>query len=130
MILLLQKRSWKLSWKPSRRLIRIREYQTVEEAVLESLKEEQVIVEKAPYVARAYYVKNYDYLPALTAFRRGSIQVQDVSSMLAGEIAAVKEGIMSSICAPLQAERLCIWQTSFTEPDGVDARDLSRPKPI
>ena len=67
--------------------IRIREYQTEEEAVLESLKEEKVTVEKAPYVDRAYYVKNYDYLPALTAFRRGSIQVQDVSSMLAGEIA-------------------------------------------
>ena len=108
--------------------IRIREYQTVEEAVLESLKEEQVIVEKAPYVARAYYVKNYDYLPALTAFRRGSIQVQDVSSMLAGEIAAVKEGdYVIDLCAAPGGKALYLAD-KLPGTGRVDARDLSQTK--
>ena len=41
--------------------IRIREYQVNEESVLKSLREEQVTVEKAPYVDRAYSV-SYTHL--------------------------------------------------------------------
>ena len=108
--------------------IRIREYQTEEEAVLESLKEEKVTVEKAPYVDRAYYVKNYDYLPALTAFRRGSIQVQDVSSMLAGEIAGVKEGdYVIDLCAAPGGKALYLAD-KLHGTGRVDARDLSQTK--
>ena len=108
--------------------IRIREYQTEEEAVLGSLKEEKVTVEKAPYVDRAYYVKNYDYLPALTAFRRGSIQVQDVSSMLAGEIAGVKEGdYVIDLCAAPGGKALYLAD-KLHGTGRVDARDLSQTK--
>ena len=108
--------------------IRIREYQTEEEAVLESLKEEKVTVEKAPYVDRAYYVKNYDYLPALTAFRRGSIQVQDVSSMLAGEIAGVKEGdYVIDLCAAPGGKALYLAD-KLHGTGRVEARDLSQTK--
>lgn len=108
--------------------IRIREYQVEEEAVLESLKEEQVVLEKAPYVERAYYVKNYDYLPALTAFRRGSIQVQDVSSMLAGQIAAPKEGdYVIDLCAAPGGKALYIAD-KLHGTGRVDARDLSQTK--
>ena len=72
--------------------IRIRQHLVDKEAVLESLKRQNVTVEPAPYAENAYYIKNYDYLPALEAFRMGNIQVQDVSSMLVSEIAAPKWG--------------------------------------
>ena len=56
--------------------IRIRQHLVDKEAVLESLKRQNVTVEPAPYAENAYYIKNYDYLPALEAFRMGNIQVQ------------------------------------------------------
>ena len=70
--------------------IRIRQHLVDKDAVLDSLKRQNVTVEPAPYVKNAYYIKNYDYLPALEAFRMGNIQVQDVSSMLVGEVADPK----------------------------------------
>lgn len=114
--------------EPHPATIRIREYQTEEEAVLESLKEENVLLEKAPYADRAYYVKNYDYLPALTAFRRGSIQIQDVSSMLAGEIADAKEGdYVIDLCAAPGGKALYLAD-KLHGTGMVDARDLSKTK--
>lgn len=108
--------------------IRIREYLVEKEAVLESLKSQKVTVEKAPYVENAYYVKDYDYLPALHAFRVGSIQVQDVSSMLVGDIAAPKEGdYVIDLCAAPGGKTLCIAD-KLKGTGRVDARDISRTK--
>lgn len=108
--------------------IRIREYLVEKEAVLESLKSQKVTVEKAPYVGNAYYVKDYDYLPALDAFRVGSIQVQDVSSMLVGDIAAPKEGdYVIDLCAAPGGKTLCIAD-KLKGTGRVDARDISRTK--
>lgn len=108
--------------------IRIREYLVEKEAVLKSLKSQKVTVEKAPYVENAYYVKDYDYLPALDAFRVGSIQVQDVSSMLVGDIAAPKEGdYVIDLCAAPGGKTLCIAD-KLKGTGRVDARDISRTK--
>lgn len=108
--------------------IRIREHLVEKEAVLESLKSQKVTVEKAPYVENAYYVKDYDYLPALDAFRVGSIQVQDVSSMLVGDIAAPKEGdYVIDLCAAPGGKTLCIAD-KLKGTGRVDARDISRTK--
>lgn len=108
--------------------IRIREYLVEKEAVLESLRSQKVTVEKAPYVENAYYVKDYDYLPALDAFRVGSIQVQDVSSMLVGDIAAPKEGdYVIDLCAAPGGKTLCIAD-KLKGTGRVDARDISRTK--
>lgn len=105
--------------------IRIREYLVDKEAVLESLKRQNVTVEKAPYVENAYYIKDYDYLPALEAFRMGNIQVQDVSSMLVGEIAAPKEGdYVIDLCAAPGGKTLCIAD-KLRGTGRVDARDIS-----
>ena len=108
--------------------IRIREYLVEKEAVLESLKSQKVTVEKAPYVENAYYLKDYDHLPALDAFRVGSIQVQDVSSMLVGEIADPKEGdYVIDLCAAPGGKTLCIAD-KLKGTGRVDARDISRTK--
>lgn len=108
--------------------IRIREYLVEKAAVLESLKSQKVTVEKAPYVENAYYLKDYDYLPALDAFRVGSIQVQDVSSMLVGEIADPKEGdYVIDLCAAPGGKTLCIAD-KLKGTGRVDARDISRTK--
>lgn len=108
--------------------IRIREHLVEKEAVLESLKSQKVTVEKAPYVENAYYLKDYDYLPVLDAFRVGSIQVQDVSSMLVGEIADPKEGdYVIDLCAAPGGKTLCIAD-KLKGTGRVDARDISRTK--
>lgn len=108
--------------------IRIREYLVDKKAVLESLERQQVTVEKAPYIENAYYLKNYDYLPALEAFRMGTVQVQDVSSMLVGDIADPKEGdYVIDLCAAPGGKTLCIAD-KLMGTGRVDARDISRSK--
>lgn len=108
--------------------IRIREYLVDKKAVLESLERQQVTVEKAPYIENAYYLKNYDYLPALEAFRMGTVQVQDVSSMLVGDIADSKEGdYVIDLCAAPGGKTLCIAD-KLKGTGRVDARDISRSK--
>lgn len=105
--------------------IRIREYLADKNAVLESLERQKVTVEKAPYIDNAYYLKNYDYLPALEAFRMGNIQVQDVSSMLVGEIADPREGdYVIDLCAAPGGKSLCIAD-KLRGTGVVDSRDLS-----
>ena len=108
--------------------IRIREYLVDKKAVLESLERQQVTVEKAPYIENAYYLKNYDYLPALEAFRMGTVQVQDVSSMLVGDIADPNEGdYVIDMCAAPGGKTLCIAD-KLKGTGRVDARDISRSK--
>ena len=108
--------------------IRIREHLVDKQAVLESLEKQKVLVEKAPYVENAYYLKNYDYLPALEAFRMGNIQVQDVSSMLVAEIADPREGdYVIDLCAAPGGKSLCIAD-KLKGTGRVDARDISRTK--
>ena len=108
--------------------IRIREYLVDKKAVLESLERQQVTVEKAPYIENAYYLKNYDYLPALEAFRMGTVQVQDVSSMLVGDIADPNEGdYVIDLCAAPGGKTLCIAD-KLKGTGRVDARDISRSK--
>lgn len=108
--------------------IRIRQYLVDKDAVLDSLKRQKVTVERAPYVENAYYIKNYDYLPALEAFRMGNIQIQDVSSMLVGEVASPKEGdYVIDLCAAPGGKTLCIAD-KLNGTGRIDARDISRTK--
>ena len=108
--------------------VRIRKPEAEVEQVLESLKREGATLEKAPYVDRAYYLKDYDYLSALEAFRNGSIQVQDVSSMLAGEAAAPeKDSYVIDLCAAPGGKSICA--ADKMEGTGmVDSRDISEYK--
>ena len=108
--------------------VRIKEYLTDREQVIQSLKKEGVKVEKAPYADNAYYLSGYDYLPALTAFRMGNIQVQDVSSMLAGEAANPQKGsFVIDLCAAPGGKSLCVAD-KMRGTGMVDSRDVSEKK--
>lgn len=62
------------------------------EDICESLRRQDVTVSVSPLAKHALLLENIDYLDRLDAFRNGWIQVQDVSSGFAGEVADPGEG--------------------------------------
>lgn len=96
--------------------------------VLESLRKQQVKVEKAPYLDYAYYISGYDHLMTLDAFWKGEIQVQDVSSMLVTEIAHPSKGnYIIDLCAAPGGKALHMAE-KMGDFGMVDARDTSEHK--
>lgn len=99
-----------------------------QEKVIESLKKQQVQVEKAPYLDYAYYISGYDHLMMLDAFWKGDIQVQDVSSMLVAEIAHPSRGnYIIDLCAAPGGKALHLAE-KMGDFGMVDARDMSAHK--
>ena len=79
----------------------------------------------APYIDGALQMDGFDYLGGLDEFREGLFQVQDVSSMLAVEIAGVKAGDHCiDVCAAPGGKSLYLAEKAG-ETGGVDARDLT-----
>ncbi|MBQ0058509.1 MAG: 16S rRNA (cytosine(967)-C(5))-methyltransferase RsmB [Lachnospiraceae bacterium] len=98
------------------------------ETILESLKEQNVHVVKAPYLPYAYDISEYNYLPALNAFKKGWIFPQDIGSMLPVEVAGLKAGdYVIDMCAAPGGKSLHAADKmgSFGM---VDARDLTADK--
>lgn len=62
------------------------------EQILDSLKQQNVSVTVSELNDEVLYLEGYDYLEGLTAFAKGWLQVQDVSSSLVGTAAAPKAG--------------------------------------
>ncbi len=62
------------------------------QSIIESLQKEGVTVREDGYLDCALHISGYDRLEMLTAFSGGQIQVQDVSSMVAGAVAAPEKG--------------------------------------
>ena len=57
-------------------------------------------------------IDGYDYLEGLDAFRKGWIQVQDVTSAFVGEIASPeKDSYIIDVCAAPE-ERASTWRIS------------------
>lgn len=95
------------------------------EEITDSLRGQGVSWNFSPYSSKVLLISGYDYLEKLTAFSRGWIQVQDASSVLAGEAARPKKGdYVIDVCAAPggkslhMADMLC--GTGF-----VEARDVS-----
>lgn len=63
----------------------------VDEAV-ELLRRQKVTVEEIPEIPGALKLSDYDYLAGLEAFQKGFLFVQDISSMLVGFAASLREG--------------------------------------
>ncbi len=96
--------------------------------ILNSLTSQGVTVKRAPYLPYAYILSDYNYLPALTAFKSGWIFPQDVSSMLVAEAASPMRGdYVIDLCAAPGGKSLHIADRmgGFGM---VEARDLTEDK--
>ncbi len=60
--------------------------------IIESLTAQGVTVEDSRYACDVICLGGVDYLESLDAFRQGLLQIQDLSSSLAGDAAGIKEG--------------------------------------
>lgn len=112
----------------SRTTIRCNQSRVSPAELEQQLEQEHVKVTKLPYPEGAYEISEYDYLGSLQSFRQGLFQVQDVSSMLIGEIADVKLGNhVIDVCAAPGGKAICIAD-QLQGTGHVEARDLSESK--
>lgn len=92
------------------------------------LVQEGVTVKKAPYLDYAFEISDYDHINAIKAFSDGLFQVQDISSMLIGEIAAPKPGDhIIDVCAAPGGKSLHLADI-LKNTGSVEARDLTEAK--
>lgn len=83
------------------------------EQLKKRLEEEHVLVENHPYLKDALLISKYDYLESLETFREGLFVVQDISSMLVGELAHVQAGAQVIDLCAAPAERRLMWRNAF-----------------
>lgn len=107
--------------------VRTNTLKTTDEEVMAMLESEGVTVEKTPY-GTGLYIKNFDYISRIEAFRKGYISVQDISSMMVAKIAAPKEGdYCIDICAAPGGKSLHMCEL-MNGKGFVEARDLTQRK--
>ena len=109
-------------------IVRFKTAQISRDTIIDSLTAQGVTVKKAPYLPYAYVISDYNYLPALTAFKNGWIFPQDISSMLVAEIAAPRKGdYVIDMCAAPGGKSLHIAD-KMAGFGMVEARDLTEDK--
>ena len=92
------------------------------------LEDQGIAVTKAEWPSYALRIADYNYLGAVPEFREGLFQVQDVSSMLAVEAAAPKEGdFCIDVCAAPGGKSLHLAE-KLHGTGRVEARDLTEYK--
>lgn len=68
--------------------------------VIESVLADRIEVKKSNLADNALIIKGFERIDSIKAFRKGLIQVQDISSMLAGQISGIKkDDICIDMCA-------------------------------
>ncbi len=98
------------------------------EEIVRDLVSQGITVKQHPYLDYALEISDYNYIGAVSAFRKGWIQVQDVSSMLVAEIAAVNWGdYCIDVCAAPGGKSLHIADKLMGS-GYVEARDISERK--
>lgn len=93
--------------------------------VPEHLRAEGVKAEPHPYLPYAWQISEFDHLGGLESFQKGEFSVQDISSMLVGEIAEPqKDDYVIDVCAAPGGKSIHIAEK--LEGSGhVEARDLT-----
>lgn len=108
--------------------VRFRTYRNASEDIYQSLTDQGVTVEQAPYLPYAYYISGFNHILTLDAFIEGKLQVQDVSSMLVAEIANPQKGdYVIDLCAAPGGKSLHVGD-KMEGYGTVDARDVSQYK--
>lgn len=101
-----------------------RQHNTPKE-LAEKLAKEGVQAQPHPYLPYAFRISGYDYLADLESFQDGDFYVQDISSMLVGEIAAPQEGdVVIDVCAAPGGKSLHLAEM-LSGTGHVQARDLT-----
>lgn len=68
--------------------------------VINLLKAQNIDVMESKYADSGLILSNYDSVEDIDAFRQGLIQIQDISSMLVGQVSGVKDGdVCIDVCA-------------------------------
>ena len=94
-------------------------------SLIEGLEGEGVTVNQSVYLDYAFKIKDFDYLEKLEAFQKGLFSVQDISSMLVGEVAGYKENdYVIDVCAAPGGKTLHAAERAGM----VSARDLTEYK--
>jgi 16S rRNA (cytosine967-C5)-methyltransferase len=98
------------------------------EEILKSLRDEGITVEQHPYLDYALEISDYNYIGAVSAFKKGWISVQDISSMLVAEAAAPNWGdYCIDVCAAPGGKSLHLSEKLMGS-GYVEARDISEYK--
>ncbi len=98
------------------------------EEIIRALEDEGITVKPHPYLDYALQISDYNYIRAISAFKKGWIQVQDIGSMLVAEIAAPNWGdICFDVCAAPGGKSLHIADKLMGSGQ-VEARDISERK--
>lgn len=95
------------------------------EGILAQMKEQGIEVEQHPYLPYAYKLSHLEGMHQVPGFHQGLLTVQDVSSMLAVEVAGIQPGnLVLDVCAAPGGKAMLAAEK--TGPEGlVIARDLS-----
>lgn len=105
--------------------IRCNQCKTTPDKLKELLTQEGVTVEESDYLEYAFKIKDYDYLDKLQTFQDGLFTVQDVSSMLVGQVAGIREeDFVVDVCAAPGGKTLHAAEKAKL----VSARDVSEYK--
>ena len=95
------------------------------EALLIQMKEQGIAVEAHPYLPYAYTLSHLEGMHQVPGFSQGLIAVQDVSSMLAVEVAGIQSGnLVLDVCAAPGGKSMLAAEKTGSE-GMVIARDLS-----
>lgn len=98
------------------------------EEIIQELEEQGIRTEPHPYLDYALKISGYNYIKAISAFKKGWIQVQDISSMLVAEVAAPNWGdTCFDVCAAPGGKSLHIAEKLMGS-GCVEARDVSEYK--
>ncbi len=108
--------------------IRCNQDKITTEELVQELQSQGITVKISPYLDYALEISGYDYLDKIEAFQKGLFFIQDVSSMLVGEIAnPQKDAYIIDVCAAPGGKSLHLAQL-LKETGKIEARDLSEPK--
>ncbi len=96
--------------------------------VIAELEGQGITVKRHPYLDYALEISGYNYLQAVSAFKKGWIQVQDISSMMVAEVAAPNwRDVCIDVCAAPGGKALHLAE-KLRGSGSVQARDISETK--